>query len=209
MSARPSKRFLFRRLRAELAHETSGIGVDAASADFKNRPFFRTETYLGLDIHLPSLQAGLDRYGDGSRTLGIACDLTDLGALRTGFADVVVTTNTFHHIPAAARRPALTNLIRITRPGGTLFFEATLDAGFAGFLELLRAEFDSVEVSYYKNALSNAYESAFEVGGSLERRIVFSLPFVAFAELLSRFEAMTASTPGGKKHGFIVARRKK
>lgn len=209
MSARPSKRFLFRRLQAELSGVTSGIGVDAASADFKNRPFFRTDVYVGLDIHVPSLKAGLKRHGNGNRTFGIACDLSDLAALRTGFADVVVTTNTFHHIPPGSRRAALANLIRITRPQGTLFFEASRDGEFAGFADLLRAEFESVRVVYYKNALSNAYESAFEVEGALERRIVFSPPFVAFAEILSRFEKLTSSRPGANKHAFIVARRKK
>jgi len=47
---RPSKSFLFDVLEKELKTITCGIGLDAASAHFKNRRMFKTDQYYGLDI---------------------------------------------------------------------------------------------------------------------------------------------------------------
>ena len=61
---RPSKSFLFDRLEKELGKTKTGVGLDAGSATFKNRPMFKTGTYIGLDIDKQRVETGLKRYPD-------------------------------------------------------------------------------------------------------------------------------------------------
>ena len=61
---RPSKSFLYDLLESKLRTIRGQVGLDAASAHFKNRTFFKTRQYYGLDIDLAGLRKGIQKYND-------------------------------------------------------------------------------------------------------------------------------------------------
>ena len=209
---RPSKNFLFGKLKRELARFTVGVAVDAASADFKHRKKFRTHAYYGLDTDRAALQRGLARQ-QPSNTFGVQADITRLERLPGGSADVVVSTSTLYHLPDAEHMDqALGALIRIVKPGGSFLFDLLADASLARALALVRPEFARARVFYFKNALSRAYERLFEQGpdGNLGTHpIAGRLPMRIIAFVIGLTEYLTCHAPGPRKHAFVIADNKR
>ena len=199
--ARPSKQFLFDRLESHLKHFSGSVGLDVGSADFKNRYMVKTGKYYGLDRRLPLIQKGLARYS-GPDTIGILADFTQLDALRSNSVDVVVSTNALHQLDPESRKQGLAHLCRLTVPTGYLFVEVSIGQDFDALNRIVRGTFKAIKVRYYKNALSQAYESIFERDGNLgsSSRILRLMSWG-----ISRFEYLTQFTRFGNQHAFIVA----
>lgn len=201
---RPSKSFLFDMLERQLRNTAGDIGVDAGAADLKNRKMFKTQKYFGLDIDLDGLRKGVQKHSDGA-TFGILADLTKLDALPDNSVDVVVTTNTLHHVPYPQRNAALKHLCRLTAPQGRFLCELSLDQYFKEALKIMQSYFKNVQIVYYKNPVSRAYEWIFEKDGYLgSHPIAGRRTFRLFAWLLSRLEYLTCHFPSMNKHAFII-----
>ena len=185
--ARPSKIFLFNILESELKKVMSGDGLDAASADFKNRQFFKTDKYYGLDIDLLALERGINRYDDG-KTFGILADMTKLDKIPGSTFNVVVSTNTLDHFVDKAPR-TVAELCRVVAPNGTIILHMAINSDIRQILATVRQSFATTKVVYLKNPISKLFESIFETGnGFLTGR---SKLFQLVAWIISRTEYIT------------------
>ncbi|MDP3741146.1 MAG: methyltransferase domain-containing protein [bacterium] len=209
LMVRPSKSFLYDLLQAELFKLQGEVGLDAASANFKNRRMFKTNRYYGLDIRLDLLQIGLQKYQD-ENTFGIHADLVSLHKIPENSVDALVSTNTLHQIPFEKRKAAIEELCRICSPTGTFICELTLDASFDGTMSIINEKFSNITVQYYSNPISRFYEGMFEKEGYLGTHpIAGTRPFRALAWLISRLEFLTCKIRGINRHAFVIAGKKR
>lgn len=209
LTIRPSKTFQFGILARTLVPITGPVGLDAASAGFKNRRMFRTGAYYGIDIDLLVINAGLARFNDGN-TLGIHADLAHLERLPTGSADAIVSTNTIYHLaPSGQHLTALAHLCRITAPTGTFIFDLPIQLARQDVKNILLQTFGTVKTIYFRNIISRAYESIFEKNGYLgSHPIAGSKPFLALSWLISRFEYLTCHLPNWNDHVYFICTKK-
>jgi len=207
---RPSKTFLFDQLEKELKKSRGKIGLDAGSADMKNRWMFKTEKYFGMDIDLESLHRGMSRYRNDRGTFAIHADLRNLNKFSTDSVDVVVSTNTVHNwFDHEMRIEILNHLSRITSSQGRFICELYLDNDFDKYVEVLKFHFKNVKVMYYKNPFSRAYELIFEINTHLgSHPIAGKKPMRLMAWFISRLEFLTCKFSSINRHGFIVCSEK-
>lgn len=187
---RPSKAFLFDHLERFLSGVTSGVGIDAAAGTLKNRPMFRTDLYVALDLQEGHLRNGLETY-PGPDVVAVLADLTAMERFPVGAASVVVSTNTLLQIPPARRALAAENLVRITAPTGMLLCSMPLDSSTPAVADVLEKGFTSVRRIYYRNALSRAFERRSEhpdTGYYAAKSGLMQLP----ERLLTRLEYVTS-----------------
>ncbi len=205
---RPSKTFLYDLLESKLKNLSGEVGLDAASANFKNRRMFKTKAYYGLDRDLNAIQRGLAKFKDDS-TFGILADLTKLDAIPSGSAEVVVSTNTLYQLAAPDRKLALEHLCRVTASKGHFLVEMSLDGEFDRLLATIKQEFSEVKIWYYQNFLSRFYERIFERNGYLgDHPIAGRLPFRLLAWVISRLEYLTRFFRLGNRHALIFCHQK-
>lgn len=190
---RPSKTFQFDLLEKELAKIKGEIGIDAAAQNMKNRRMFKTEKYIGIDISLPFLQAGIRRHGGPStNTFGILGDLAKLEKLPEGIADAVVSTNTLYILKGTQRTAAVEHLCRLTSPCGTLICDAAVGEELNEILAIAAKNFGDIKIIYTDNIFSRAYERMFEKNGYLgSHPVAGSKPFLLLSWFISRLEYMT------------------
>lgn len=206
---RPSKIFVFDVLEKELVLHRGEVGLDAGSAQFKNRPLFHTKKYYGLDYNSDFLREGLAKHG-GDDTLGILADLTNIKALPRNSVQVVVSTNTLYHLPKGLIEGAIGELARVTSPDGVFVLEIPLDDAFDVRRDILLKNFANIHTIYYKNFISQAYEGIFERDGFLGTHpIAGSKPFLALSWLLSRLEYPLSLFRLVNRHALIIASQKK
>ena len=206
---RPSKCFLYDLLESELAGLCGEVGLDAASADFKNRRMFHTRRYYGVDQDLALLRAGLLKYQD-QNTFGLLADMARLEALPDCSVDAVVSTKTLYQIDREDRMRAIAHLCRICRPDGELICELRLDGDFDESLKIIRSYFENVKVIYYRNLVSRFYESVFERDGDLGSHPIAGLrPFRLFSWLLSRLEFLSMRSRGLNRNAVVIGKNKK
>ena len=161
--ARPSKVALFRMLWSDLKQIESGTGLDAASADMSNRKMFRTEQYVGIDRERDLLEEGIARYPD---TIGIVADLASVRLPRDS-ASVCVSTNTMSHLDEKMRTRTTKALAESVAPDGVLIIHYPIERDLDAHLIALRDQFEVVNVHYFRNLISLAYERFFERDGWL------------------------------------------
>jgi len=206
---RPSKSFLFDLLENKLRQHKTGIGIDAASANFKNRRMFKTEKYFGLDIELSLLQKGL-QINKSPDTFGILADITKLDGLPEGIADVVVSTNTLYSLPPQLRFQAIEHLCRITAPEGIFLCDLAIDEDLRHCVEILNKHFKKLETMYYRNLFDQFYEKIFERDGFLGTHPVAGKRlFRLFAWFLSRLNFLTGRLKFLNSGAFIICEDKK
>lgn len=206
---RPSKSFLFDYLESKLKKFRSGVGIDAGSANFKNRRFFKTDKYFGLDIDEQALKNGLEKYPNDN-TNAILADLAHLEKLPSNSVDLIVSSNTLYALSVDLRLKAIENLALILAPNGQLFCELVLDKDFPKALKIIKSRFNHVKVVYYKNIFSRAYEGIFEKDGYLGSHPIAGLkPFRLLAWIVSRLEYLTLKFSFLNKHVIIIAHDKK
>jgi SAM-dependent methyltransferase len=181
------------------------VGVDGGAAKFKNRHMFHTSQYYGIDIDLSRLRDGF-AHTMPPNTYGIHADLAHLDPIPTHSADVVVSTNTLYALMPQDRKSAIDHLSRITKSGGVLVIQLSLDAQFEEIMSDLYVCFEKVEPIYYQNPISRMYETLFEQKGFLGAHpVAGSKPFLALAWLFSRFEYLTCRMRFLNKHVLIRA----
>jgi len=207
ITGRPSKNALYDVLEKQLRQCRGAVGVDAASADFKNRKFFCTDAYYGIDINLSALQAGIKNAD--AQTFGIHADLANLDALSDNSVDVLVSTYTLYHMPVTDRLQALQQVCRIVAPNGTLFVELLLDTDFDVAVSLFQKQFESVEIMYFKNRLSQWYISLFTKKDGSMSPLLFTLACRIIAWMVGKLEVFTRTRRSGNMHGLIVCSLKK
>lgn len=209
MYIRPSKNFFFPILAKEIAKTTSGIGLDAGCADMKNRPMFKTNFYVGLDLDLALLEIGKGKYPEAFRlwrnlSVPIQCP--------SGSFDLVVCTNTLYLFAPylhpkngytlSTRNAIINNLVDVTRETLILEMPRAEPIPYALF-----QDFHSVKKIYYKNFLSLAYEKLFERNGNLGEHPIAGLkPFRALSWLISRLEYLSCHIPALNQNVLIIAR---
>jgi hypothetical protein len=161
--ARPSKIALFRMLWSDLNQIRSGTGLDAASADMSNCTMFRTEQYVGVDRDRELLEKGLARHPD---TIGIIADLTSV-QLPPDSSSVCVSTNTMSHLDEGMRTRTTKALAEAVAPSGVPIIHYPIESDLDAHLAALRERFEVVDVHYFRNPISLAYERFFERDGWL------------------------------------------
>ncbi|MFH1890115.1 MAG: class I SAM-dependent methyltransferase [Candidatus Kuenenbacteria bacterium] len=207
---RPSKSFLFDYLESRLKKIKGKVGLDAGSANFKNRRMFKTKKYFGLDINLDSLKNGIKKYNDYPNTYGIHADLSDLAQLPSNSVDIVVSTNTLYALPEEQKIRAVKHLCRLTAPTGQLICEFTISRDLNKIKNMLNESFKEVKIIYYKNIFSQAYEWIFERHGYLGSHPIAGLrPFRLLAWLISRLEFITSIFPAINQQVIFVCNGKK
>jgi hypothetical protein len=191
-------------LEKKLSGLNLAVGLDAGSAGFKNRKMFKTGKYFGLDINLPALKKGLEKYNSAD-TFGILGDLVKLDFLPANSVDVVVSTNTLYSLPLEKRIMAIRQLCRLTVPLGYLFCQLSVDEELDEALKVFEKNFKNIKKVYFKNPLSLAYESIFEKNGFLgSHPLAGTRPFLLFAWLISRLEYLTGDFRSLNKQVFII-----
>jgi len=206
---RPSKCFLFDALEKKLNKIDRGIGLDAASAGFKNRWMFKTDIYYGLDISLPAIKEGIKNY-NLENTFGVLADLEKLNKLPENSVDLVVSTNTLYHLPSEKRLKAINHLSRITAPDGLFFCDLIYDHDFQKAYEAISGYFKDIEIIYYRNMLSGFYEKVFIKNGSFAiKSIVGSKVIRLTAWLISRLEYFTCRLGFLNKQALLICKNKK
>jgi len=206
---RPSKTFLFNVLERKLSKIKGGIGLDAASAGFKNRKMFKTDFYYGLDIDLDCLKSSVKK-DKSQNTYAIYADMTKLDKLPSDSVDVIISTNSLFRLAFDGRIKAIKHLCRLLAPKGLMLIDLSLDADFKSSLEIFKNNFKKAKVVYYKNIFSRVYEGFFEKDGFLgSHPLVGTKPFLALAWLISQLEYLTCKLPFLNKHVFIVCTNKK
>ena len=204
---RPSKIFLFRLLDRQLRDVRGEIGIDAASAHFKNRWMFRTQRYYGIDINLEELRRGIEKYASDATTFGIHADILHLAGLPDQCAAAVISTNTLHQLSGTNRSQAVEQLARLTAPNGMLLCEMPIDGALAPIVQQVQSIFTSVTVVYYKNPISRWYERAFERNGELGTHpIAGTRPLRLFAWALSLTESLSCHWSAGNRHAILICR---
>jgi len=207
--ARPSKCFLFDVLEKKLSKITAGIGLDAASAGFKNRRMFKTEKYYGLDIDLTALEKGLQKYSS-SNTFGVSCDLERLDLLPENSVDILVSTNTLYCLTLDKRVKAIQHICRLASPSGYLFCQLSVDEELGEALKIFEENFKDIKKIYYGNYVGRAYESFFKRRGAPGLHPLASArPFRLLAWLISRFEYLTCRFRKINKHVLVICSGKK
>ena len=205
IARRPSKFALWRFLEPDLGAAEGAVGLDAACAAFKMYPYFRTRTYIGVDVDLAAIEQGRREHPAG---IGLHADLASL-ELPARSVDVCVSTNTFHWIPVDERLNALERLVGVVKSDGWLIVE--VPAPFAPqAIALLRSEFTDVDVRYFGNPLSLRYERWLDAHAYLERgRGVLAVIRIAVASVLGAGELLFPHSPRGKSWAYFRCRRRR
>lgn len=207
VSARPSKAFLFSRLKSELKNINGEIGVDAAPANFKNYTLFKTNKYVGVDISSDLLLDGKAKHPEG---IAILHDLST-AELPFGSVDVVVSTNTLQQIPSEPRMKAIRNFCCWVKPDGVLFMEMDQENLTPEINNLISSHFEKIDVIFYRNSLSKWFEGFLEREG---RVIIDNYPrfmkkaIYAISKIISLSEYITYKNKKNKKHIFVKCSKK-
>jgi hypothetical protein len=191
---RASKVIMFSQLEADLAQFGGAVGVDAASATFKSMPMFRTERYYGIDGDLSALELGRHQHPEAT---GLLADLTALD-LPEASVDVCVSTNTIYQLAPEDRAQTVDRLARMIAPTGALIVQIERDDTFLGIVSVLRQRFERVDIMYFGNPLTVAYEAWLVRRHDLKARsqgIMATLTYNA-ARVLSFTEWMSKSALG-------------
>ena len=205
---RPSKCFLFDYLEKTLKPYNQGMALDAGCANFKNRKFFKTDKYIGLDIDLEAIRAGIKKFLDNS-SFGLLGDLSNLAVIPDNSFEAVVSTNTLYVLPWVLRFNAIKNLCRITSTNGIIFLDLEFDSQSAQVIDLFKSNFQEVKVIYYKNIFSNFYEKIFERQGFLgDHPLAGKKSFRILAWLISRLEFLTCRFSLLNKHLILIGTKK-
>ena len=205
IARRPSKFVLWRFLEPDLRGIDGAVGVDAACATFKTYPLFHTASYYGVDLDLAAIRQGRREHPEA---IGLVGDLTELD-LPEASVDVCVSTNTFHWIRPDQRRAALERLARLVRADGWLLVEGPADFCDES-VGWLRGCFDDVDVRYFGNPLSCAYERWLEKRAYVERgRGLFAALRVAVAAFLGAGELLLQRSRRGKRWAYIRCHRRR
>jgi SAM-dependent methyltransferase len=216
MSLRPSKTALFQKLETDLNTVEqacpNGLGVDAASANFKNKKLFGSLKYVGVDIDEDALRRGRQQFPE---SYGLLIDLGQ-AELPIQLADVVVSTNTIEALPLGkARAHFLEQIIRTTKTGGTLLLSIHAKDLSESLYHLVQSSFQHIEISYYRGLLSRIYEDQLII--PLQRQIVARNFFwrvvnklvQQFYPLLVWHERRSSFQPARKEIFYIKATGKK
>ncbi|MBI4138624.1 class I SAM-dependent methyltransferase [Candidatus Uhrbacteria bacterium] len=207
---RPSKTFLFDLVEHKLSRRGGAIGLDAAAENLKNRKWFKTHSYYGLDIDLNSLRRGIERASNNTSIYGILADLASIDSIQEGSVDVIVSTNTLYHLSEDQRLRAVSHLSRIVSPDGLLLMDLPIQLVSPSIDEVLRNNFLTIERLYFRNFISRFYEGIFERDGDLgSHPIAGTKPFRLLAWLVSRLEYLTSQRPQWNKQVLFICTDKK
>jgi len=210
IKSRPSKCFVYNRLDNLLRNRYDEVGVDAASANFKNCSKFKTTKYYGVDIDLSAVRQGVETGGEN--VFGIWADLSELDKLPSSSVGVVVSTFSLYHLVWSKRQLALVNLCRLVRSDGLLVVELLTDENLDDSIKIIEEQFNFIEIVYFKNYLSQWYERLIQNNISVTGDLYYfanTLPFRFLAWFLGFFEFFTYQKKGSNKHALIIAENKK
>lgn len=163
ISLRPSKNFMYKNLITDLASRKVDVAVDAASSGLKNRKYFNTKLYVGLDIDNGLLEKGLIKFSENAdiknpHTVAVHCDLTTV-KLATGSVDLLVSSNTIEHLPAIKRLPSLVSLFDSLHSESVLILTTRKNSTYDEIKHTLLEAFDHVHEVNYRNRASRLFES--------------------------------------------------
>lgn len=184
----PSKKFLYRKLKDFLERsKKKALGIDLASENFKNSDFFKTKTYIGVDIERNLINKGLKKKNK-IRKIGIFADLTKKNTIGENFADVAVSTNTIYQIKNSYKRlTAIKNFIEFVKPDGDLFLQMDKNHLSQKILNQITLNFSYYKIIHYHNFLSNFYINLFD-GKIVNNKKAILLDKIKFGYLLFLFE---------------------
>jgi len=157
--ARPSKTFLYQHFAEDMQLSCGKQwGADIACAKLKNRDFFQTQEYLGVDLRAEAFALVSRRHRQGN-VHSLVCDLREL-ALKKQSLDFLVSTHTLSHLNPGERLPSLASFVARLRRGGDLIFNIPFtDQELEDEIDrVLTPSFASVKKVRYRNFISCWYE---------------------------------------------------
>lgn len=155
-SARPHKQFLwFLIWRDSRLSRGKQTGLDVGCADMKNRDFFETQSYTGLDLDAELLRKGKARYPNAQV---LNCGILEAPPLQADFVQCIQVFVNADFVKEEAL-DVTRKLISFVRPGGALLMntgQKTVQYD-SEIKKLLAAAFDQVvEVRYGNFGVSSA-----------------------------------------------------
>ena len=166
--ARPSKTFFYRQFAKDMKHSAGKVwGTDVACAHFKNRGYFLTDHYIGIDIHHHMLRQSLKVLSLHNENEDRSPHIHSVGGdirkppVRSSTQEFVVSTHTLAHLQATERLAAIQALISLVCQDGNLILTMPLvDFDHMQMVdEQLNGSFSTVKKVRYCNRISNAYET--------------------------------------------------
>lgn len=185
---RPSKTHLYQLLQRDLSTiDEDAIAADIASNRFKNSFMFPNDVYFGVDLSSDLLYRGIDKYKDTQyeteyisapvesstiemyrqdgqpRKIAVEGDILDTNLFPDNSLDVVVSTNTFNHLPETDYLSVVGSFYSYLSRGGDLFFNICVDllsneGTVPEIVDFLEDKFHSVDIFGYCNIISALYE---------------------------------------------------
>ena len=113
----------YRRIRAQVFHDLSGRLLDAGVGTGPNMPFYPSGAQVvGIDLSPAMISRAALRVAASPASVELQCmDVTGLD-FPDGYFDAAVATFLFCVLPEELHLPALRELGRVVRPGGTIRF---------------------------------------------------------------------------------------
>jgi predicted SAM-dependent methyltransferase len=150
----PVKAALYKQIRKDIgkasAQNINGTGIDVASSFFKNRSFFGSLQYVGIDISLDDLREGLKKYPED---IAIYADLSR-HSFGQAYADIIVSSNTIEHLTSEdARIIFVHNILSALKESGVLIITVPTNI----LSEVLQKEIVSSFGNIYKSFFASNF----------------------------------------------------
>jgi SAM-dependent methyltransferase len=177
----PPKTYLISRFAFDLERlEGDDVAADISSNSFQHAELFESGVYYGVDIDKNALQQGIERAPEETKTeyltgpvgrdtvnrhrndghrfeVAVEGDITER-LFPEQSLDLVGSTHTLHHIPPEQHRQVVEHFCSYLRPGGTLLLQISDGAALTTEMEqLLRENFETVDITSYRNFISHRY----------------------------------------------------
>lgn len=175
-SKNPTKTLVYRWLQKDIEQHVASLerGMDVGCHEMPLRRFFKTSTYMGVDINLDRLNIGKSKYPEAIINHCSMFELSDT-------ADIVVclqTININSDFANGRTQEAVEKLASSTRPGGTLIFN-------------IGPDIESGNLNHVKNYLETQFSRVTEKKyGRLADQNMNKLLSKALAALMSRLPAL-------------------
>lgn len=203
MPMRPSKHLCFTMLERDLKAASGENGIDAACQRMRNRKYFKTDNYVGVDIELPFLEKGINSFGPDVQ--GVLGDIVELH-MPAACENVVVSTKTLSHMQPDGQVKAARNLSALVRTNGLLIVELPSGQPVKNILEELGPQYARHKAVAYGSPMVLAMEPGLMRIGQSKWRRKLTRPFV---KLTAALDPLICKIFGNPAHVYIRFEEKK
>ena len=208
---RPSRIALWILLLNELSKINGKKVLDAASASFYTRPFYKHVKYVGIDNDKERVAEGVKHYKDkDGETFGVIADLKNYNFMDNCF-DICVSTNTLYKFNIKDRIEIINKLVGYISEGGHFLVQIPIDDSYLNIISILKKRFSKIKIRFHKNRLSKFIETKFveKEGWATENAFNRSIIFMMIKWMMVLYELVTSRSKKTKCNAFIICHKKK